>query len=206
MTWMGIHEPVAFATAILVFLAIPGPGTFTLLASTASAGIRGGYAAMAGLLLGDQILIWLALAGVATLLAAHPALFRVLQWSGVLYLAWVAVSLLRASPAEASPPATTARRLFRRGLLVTLLNPKAILFHMAFFPLFLDPATQRGLPTFAMMAGIIASLSVLYCSALVLAGAGLRQRLCLHPEVSVWLRRLAGITLLGFAARLALPE
>ena len=206
MIWMGIHDPGAFIASVLVFLAIPGPGTFTLLSSTASGGVRGGYAAMMGLLLGDQILIWLAVAGVAALLAAHPTLFRAVQWAGVLYLAWVGISLLRAPPTTAQTAPMPARHLFRRGLLVTLLNPKAILFYMAFFPLFIDPATQQGIATFATLAGLIALLSVAYCSALVLAGASLRQRLAKRPRVGTWLRRLAGIGLFGFAARLAWPR
>ena len=206
MAWMGIHDPGAFTASVLVFLAIPGPGTFTLLASTANAGVRGGYAAMTGLLLGDQILIWLAVAGVAALLAAHPVLLGTLQWAGVLYLAWVGLSLLRPPAASTVKPAMATQWLLRRGLLVTLLNPNAILFYMAFFPLFIDPATQRGLATFATMAGLIALLSVAYCSALVLVGAGLRQRLAAHPRAGTWLRRLAGAGLMGSAFRLALPQ
>ncbi|MDE1950830.1 MAG: LysE family transporter, partial [Burkholderiales bacterium] len=78
----GVADYGAFCAAILVFLMLPGPGTFTLLTSTAKGGMRAGAAATLGLIVGDQVLLWLAVGGVAALLAAHPALFKSVQWAG----------------------------------------------------------------------------------------------------------------------------
>lgn len=203
MTWMGIENLWAFLAAVLVFLALPGPGTFALLAGTARGGLRGGYATLAGLLLGDQLLLWLALAGLAALLQATPLLFHALQYLGVAYLLWIGLQLLRARGGEAAAQVVLAAgHDFRRGLLVTLLNPKAIMFYMAFLPLFIDPSSQRGLVTFATMAVLIALISVAYCSLLIVLGQVARRRLAQRPRVSLWLRRSAGICLIGFAARL----
>jgi leucine efflux protein len=205
MPWMGLHAPWTFVAAVLVFLALPGPGTFTLLTATARDGVRAGYVTLAGLLLGDQVLMWLAVAGVAALLQANPLLFHGLQYLGAAYLAWVGVQLLRpAGSATAGMIALRPGRHFRQGLLVTLLNPKAIMFYMAFFPLFVDPATQRGLLTFATMAALIALLGVLYCSLLILLGHALARRLGRRPRLGRALRALAGLCLVGFALRLAL--
>ena len=161
---------------MLVFLAIPGPGTFALLTATARGGVRSGYAAFFGLALGDQVLLWLAAGGVAALLAANPMLFRGVQWLGAVYLVWIGVQLLRRRGDGAGMVEMGNGHWFGEGVLITLLNPKAVLLYMAFFPLFIDPAQHRGVATFAAMAGLIWMLGLLYCSLLILAGHALRAR------------------------------
>src|SRR5262245_23553388 len=164
---LGISDYWAFIAAVLVFLMLPGPGTFAVLTSTAKGGLRGGYAAPAGLMIGDWLLMFAALVGVAALLAAHPMLFRAVQCRGVLYLVWVGLQLLRAS----GNAKTTLLRIahgtyFRQGFLITLINPKAIIFYMAFFPLFIDPVRYVGLPTLLAMGGTISLLTLVYGSVL----------------------------------------
>jgi len=148
---MGIADYGTYCAAILLFLALPGPGTFALLTSTAKGGFRAGAAATLGVIAGDQILLWLAVAGVAALLAANPAVFNAVRWAGAAYLAWIGLKLLLARDgASASPVHIAPHHYARQALLITLLNPKAIVFYMAFFPLFIDPAHHQGLPTFAV--------------------------------------------------------
>ena len=149
---LGISDFGAFCAAILVFLALPGPGTLALLNSTAKGGFRAGAAATAGVIAGDQVLLWLAVGGVAALLAAYPLAFRAVQYAGAAYLAWVGLRLILARAGGESPVHIEPRHYARQAFLITLLNPKAIVFYMAFFPLFIDPATHRGFITFAAMA------------------------------------------------------
>lgn len=206
MSWMGIHDPGTFVAAVLVFLALPGPGTFALLSATGMAGPRGGYRCLAGLLLGDQILIWLAVAGVAALLRAHPLLFHAVQYLGAAYLVWIGLSLLRSRRGRG--PAMVpmqAGHLFRQGFLVSVLNPKGIVFYMAFFPLFIDPTHARGTITFATMALLIALISLVWCSLLIGIGHALARRVAQHPRAGLWLRRAAGTGLVGFGIKLGLP-
>lgn len=98
MSWMGIQDPSTFLMAVGVFLMLPGPGTFSLLTATGRGGVRGGFTALSGLLLGDQVLMWLAVAGVAAMLKANPLVFHAVQYLGAAYLLWVGITLLR-SPA-----------------------------------------------------------------------------------------------------------
>jgi leucine efflux protein len=137
--FLGISDFGAYCAAILLFLALPGPGTFALLTSTAKGGLRGGAAATLGVILGDQVLLWLAVAGVAALLAANPLLFKAVQYAGAAYLAWIGLKLIFAKPGSASPIRIEPRQYARQAFFITLLNPKAIVFYMAFFPLFIDP-------------------------------------------------------------------
>jgi leucine efflux protein len=200
----GVTDIAAFALAVLVFLMLPGPGTFAVLASTAKGQLRGGYACLAGLMLGDWLLMTAAMVGVAALLLAHPLVFRGVQYLGVAYLLWVGLQLLRArsgGPATLLP--VTPGTYFRQGLLITAINPKAIVFYMAFFPLFIDPARYDGARTLLTMGAIVSLLTVLYGSLLVLGGHWIAQRLRAHRAVGRWMSRLAGVALIGFGARLA---
>ncbi|AMJ58308.1 MULTISPECIES: leucine efflux protein LeuE [Stenotrophomonas] len=209
MPWMGINDLGTFVVAVILFRMLPGPGTFTLLTATARGGVRAGYATLAGLMLGDQILIAIAATGVAALLQAHPLLFAGLRYVGAVYLIWVGINLLRepaAAVAGESAPVQHGRRWFRQALLVGVLNPKAILFYMAFFPLFIDPVRQRGALTLATMAVLIAILSIGWCSVLIFGGQFIARRLAGYPRVGVWLRRGVGLCLVVFGLRLGIAE
>ncbi|MCB1987949.1 MAG: LysE family transporter, partial [Burkholderiaceae bacterium] len=140
----GIADYGAFVAAIVLFLAIPGPGNLALITSTGKGGVRGGLAATVGVIAGDQALMWAAVAGVAALLAAYPAAFHAVQWLGAAYLAWLGFRMLTAKPGAAPVLHIAPHHYFRQAALITLLNPKAIVFYMAFFPLFVDPARHQG--------------------------------------------------------------
>ena len=199
---LGISDFGAFCAAIIVFLALPGPGTLALLNSTAKGGMRAGAAATAGVIVGDQVLLWLAVGGVAALLSTYPVAFRAVQWGGAAYLAWVGVRLLLAKPGAPLPVRIEPRRYARQAFFITLLNPKAIVFYMAFFPLFIDPVTHRGLPTFAAMALTIAIITAVYCLTLCAFADRIAGKLRANQSLSAWLSRLAGIFLIGFGLRL----
>ncbi|WP_269630033.1 LysE family translocator [Pelomonas sp. BJYL3] len=199
---LGIADYPAFVIAVLVFLAIPGPGNLALISATAEGGVRGGMAATLGVILGDQVLMWAAVAGVAALLAASPTAFSVVQWGGALYLGWLGWQMLRAKPGEAAALQLKPGHFLRQAMLITLLNPKAIVFYMAFFPLFVDPARHRGLLTFAVMAATIAALTFAYGLVAVLLAHRLGERVRGSPRMSLWLRRVAGVCLIGFGVRL----
>jgi len=95
---LGVADYGAFVAAILIFLAIPGPGNLALITSTGKGGIRGGLGATFGVIAGDQVLMWAAVAGVAALLGTYPAAFHVVQWAGAAYLAWLGGKMLLAKP------------------------------------------------------------------------------------------------------------
>ncbi len=198
----GIADYGSFCAAILLFLALPGPGTFALLTSTGKGGLQAGAAATLGVILGDQVLLWLAVAGVAALLAAHPVLFKAVQWLGAGYLAWIGLRLLLGRPGAITPIRIEPRRYARQAFAITLLNPKAIVFYMAFFPLFIDPVRHRGLVTFAAMALTIAVITAGYCLTLCAFANALTARVRAHRRLAQALERLAGVALLAFGIRL----
>ena len=203
---LGVADYGAFVVAVIVFLAIPGVGNLAIITSTSKGRIVGGLAATFGVIVGDQVLMWLAVAGVAAVLTANAALFGLVQYAGAIYLAWLGIRMILARPGDAPVLKMEPRRFFRQAMLITLLNPKAIVFYMAFFPLFVDPARHRGLLTFGVMAATIAVLTFLYCAVVITLTIVAADRMRASPRIAAWLNRIAGIMLLGFGLKLALGK
>lgn len=198
----GITDYGSFVIAIIVFLLIPGPGNLALITSTGKGGIKGGLGATFGVILGDQVLMWAAVAGVAALLSAYPAAFHAVQWLGAAYLSWLGGKMLLAKPGAAPILQIKPHHYLRQAFTITLLNPKAIVFYMAFFPLFVDPALHPGLTTFGFMAVTIAALTFAYGLVAVLLTHFLAERLRANPVISRALEKLAGVFLIGFGIKL----
>ena len=199
----GIADYGAFVVAILVFLAIPGPGNLALLTATAKGGVRGGMAATLGVMAGDQVLLWSAVAGVAALLLASPSVFSAVQWVGAAYLAGLGIALLKTKIGDAPVLNMTPHHFFRQALFITVLNPKAIVFYMAFFPLFVTPAIHQGMLTFGVMALTIATLTLAYGLVAVLLAYFLAARVRANPVIGFLLNKVAGLLLIGFGLKLA---
>lgn len=202
----GISDYGAFAVAIIVFLAIPGPGNLALLTATAKGGVRAGMAATLGVIAGDQALLWMAVAGVATLLVTYPAAFALVQWLGAAYLAWLGFKLVTAKPGDAPVLELKPHHYLRQAFVITVFNPKAIVFYMAFFPLFVDPAVHQGLVTFAFMAITIAALTFCYGLVVVLLAHYLAERIRASDRATSALNKTAGVLLIGFGLKLALSK
>jgi len=202
----GISDYGAFVAAFVLLLFLPGPGNLALITSTSQGGMRGGLASVLGLLLGDQILLWMTVAGVAALLQSYPHLFMALQWLGAAYLAWLGAKMVLAKPGEGPSIKITPGKYFKETMLITLLNPKAIMFYFAFFPQFIDLEKHQGMTTFVFMAFTIAVLGFLYCFGVVLITHTMAERIRANPKMSGVLQKLAGVCLIGFGLKLAVGK
>lgn len=202
----GISDYGAFAAAFVLLLFLPGPGNLALISSASKGGLSGGLASVLGLLLGDQILLWLTVAGVAALLKSTPSLFMALQWMGAAYLAWLGLKMVMAKPGEGPQIQITPGHYFRETLLITLLNPKAIMFYFAFFPQFIDPVHHQGLLTFAVMALTIAVLGFVYCFGVVLITHTMAERIRANARFSSALQKIAGLCLIGFGLKMVIAK
>ncbi|HEY3046604.1 MAG TPA: LysE family transporter [Polaromonas sp.] len=205
-SFVGVADYGAFVVAIIVFLLIPGPGNLALITSTSKGGIAGGLGATLGVIAGDQVLLWAAVAGVSAVMVAYPTAFHAVQWLGAVYLTWLGIKMLLAKPGGAPILHIKPRHYLRQALLITLLNPKAIVFYMAFFPLFVDPAQHQGLKTFGVMAATIALLTFLYGLVAVLLTYYLAARIRANPRISTLLGKAAGMFLIGFGIKLAISK
>jgi leucine efflux protein len=209
----GIQNYGAYIVAFIVLMLIPGPGNLALIGSAAKGGLLGGLASVGGLLLGDQVLFWLAVTGVASIMAANPKALMVIQWLGALYLAWLGCKMLLAKLGQAAALQIKAGAYFRQTFMITLLNPKSILFFVAFLPQFLSPDMAITNPTAWLAFGILAAtscvLGFIYCFGVVLVTYFTAQSLKAArrlnaAQLALWLNRLAGLILLMFSLRLFL--
>lgn len=201
---LGVTDYAAFVVAFIILLAIPGPGNLALILSTGKGGIRGGLASTFGIIFGDQVLLWLAVAGVAALLKAYPAAFHLVQWLGAGYLVYLGLRMILAKPGAAPTLEIKPRQYLWQTLVITVFNPKAIIFYMAFFPLFIDPQRHQGLITFGFMAVTIMALTFLYGLLIVLLTHFLAERMRSNPRIARGLEKLAGLCLVGFGVKLTL--
>jgi leucine efflux protein len=202
----GIADYPAFVLAVIVFLAIPGPGNLALLTSTAKDGLRGGLAATLGVIAGDQVLMWAAVAGVAAVLATQPEFFQAMQWLGAAYLSYIGYKMWTTKEGDAPVINITAGHYFRQSLWITLLNPKAIMFYMAFFPLFIDPQAHAGFFTFGVMALTVAALTFLYGLVICVLAQRLSSRLQQRPWIGRALQKIGGALLVAFGLKLVLGK
>jgi len=169
-TWL------AYAAATAVLLVIPGPTILTVISYSLTHGRRANAALVAGVALGDSTALVLSLVGLGAVLAASAVLFTAVKWAGGLYLIYLGVRMLRggavALPAEGEVPAQLEShgRVFLNTWLVTALNPKGIIFFIAFLPQFLRPGTDVAAQlwvlavTFVVVATINAALYAVFAA------------------------------------------
>lgn len=198
-----LHSLGGFLVAVLIFQLIPGPGTLTILRATADHGIKAGFAAVAGTLLGGVICMLAAASGLEAMFRGQPEAVHALKVAGAFYLLWMGVRMLRMRQAAAAgePEATpTMAGLMRRSLAVSLTNPKVILFYFALLPLFFRPPMTGT--TLTTMLVCVTGTSFLYQAGLVLAGNAVARRLKSSPQVRSVATQVAGLMFVGFAVKL----
>jgi leucine efflux protein len=125
---------------------------------------------------------------------------------GALYLAVLGWRMIRTRPGESPVLDIEVGRYFRQSCWITLFNPKAIVFYMAFFPLFVDSQQAPSLATFGVMALTVAALTLCYGVVLVLLAHRLTSRVRAHPWAARALNTTAGALLIGFGCKLALTK
>lgn len=213
--FFGITNIWAYIVGSFLIILLPGPNSLFVLSVAARRGVRHGYRAACGVFVGDSVLMFLSAAGVASLLKSTPPLFAAVKYSGAVYLAWIGLGLVRSawrslrSPAAAreteaiAEPEPHKSGPFRRALTISLLNPKAILFFVAFFVQFVDPAYATPALSFLILALIIQFFSFAYLTTLIFGGSFLADRFRRRRRLSAGLTSGAGIMFLGFGAKLA---
>ncbi len=185
---MTIESWLAFVAASMLVLVIPGPTLLTVISYSVAHGARARWPLIAGVALGDTTALVVSLLGLGALLAASATAFAVVKGIGGLYLLWLGIRMLRAGVVRAEfadAPAPASRwRMFANTWLVTALNPKGIIFFVAFLPQFLRPgapvAPQLWMLalTFVVLAALNAAGYALFAGAarrLLSSGAALRR-------------------------------
>ncbi|KOG30430.1 leucine efflux protein LeuE [Streptomyces resistomycificus] len=210
----GVIDLPTYLAGLVLIVLLPGPNSLYVLSVAARRGVRAGYTAAAGVWCGDAVLMTLSAAGVASLLQANAVLFGIVKYAGAGYLTWLAVGMLRAArgmwrargerAAEDTLVPVAEERPYRRALVISLFNPKAILFFVAFFVQFVDPGYAYPALSFVVLGAFAQLASFLYLSALIFSGTKLAAAFRRRRRLSAGATSAAGALFLGFAVKLSL--
>ncbi|MGW2581117.1 leucine efflux protein LeuE [Streptomyces virginiae] len=214
---LGVTDLPTYLAGLVLIILLPGPNSLYVLSVAARRGVRTGYKAAAGVFTGDAVLMLLTAVGAGALLRASPLVFTVVKFLGAGYLAWLAVGMMRGAwalwrtraeraEAQSAVPADPAEneRPYRRALLISLLNPKAILFLMSFFVQFVSESNP--IAGFVTLGVLLQLASALYLTALIFGGSRLAAVFRRRKRLSAGLTSAAGVLFLGFAAKLSLAS
>jgi leucine efflux protein len=211
MSFYGVTDLGTYVIGAIAIILLPGPNSLFVLSLATARGTRAAYAGAMGVFLGDVILLGLTALGAVELLRSSPGFFIWIKYLGAAYLAWIGLNLLASAWRHQQQERATASALtpvgengyFRRALLISLLNPKAILFLISFFVQFIDPAYEPRLLPFLILSIIIMSFSLMYLSALIFAGTRLTAAFSRRRRLAVALSAGVGCLFVWFGARLA---
>lgn len=207
----GITDITTFILGTIFIVLLPGPNSLYVMTVASRWGIGTGYRGACGIFVGDTILMILAATGVASLLQTTPAFFMALKYAGAAYLAWLGVGLLRSSfriwrgtgKTETTPMLADASAPFRTALVISLMNPKAILFFVSFFIQFVSPDYPHPGLSFLILGIIVQVCSALYLSVLIFGGAHLAMQFRRRRRLAAMATGGVGGLFIGFGAKLA---
>lgn len=189
---------LAFAAAAAVMILIPGPTTLMVMGHTMAGGPRIGALSLIGVTLGDICAIALSMLGFSALLAASAEAFTAMKWIGAAYLVYLGIKLWRTPPMDITPVSSgksSAREAILQTFMVTLLNPKGILFFAAFLPQFIDP-TKPLLPQVVVLTLTLNLLAAGIQGCWIVMMGRARNRI-MSPRVLAWMNRAGGAMLIG---------
>ena len=210
----GITDLPTYLIGAIAVILLPGPNSMYCLAVAGQHGVKAAYRAVGGILLGDCVLLAATALGAGALLKAVPELFHAVKLVGGLYLAYIGWNLLRGAvkkwqayfrPSETLAQvqnASAPQHVFKRALLLSLTNPKAILFLLSFFVQFINPAYAHPGLTFLALALILQIISFVYLSVLVFAGFHLTQVFRRHQKTAAAGMGMVGAAFIGFAVNM----
>ncbi|MEU4025060.1 leucine efflux protein LeuE [Streptomyces anulatus] len=225
---LGVTDLPTYLAGLALIVLLPGPNSLYVLSVAARRGVRTGYTAAAGVWTGDTVLMTLSALGAASLLQTTPLLFAIVKYAGAAYLTWMAIGMLRAAvslwrerhrrtaelvetvetadAADASGATGPVERPYRRALVVSLINPKAILFLISFFVQFVDPGYAYPALSFLLLGTLLQLASFAYLSVLIFGGTRLAAAFRRRKRLSAGATSAAGVLFLGFAAKLSLSS
>ncbi|MEU6982913.1 leucine efflux protein LeuE [Streptomyces sp. NPDC046324] len=215
---LGVTDLPTYLVGLVLIILLPGPNSLYVLSVAARKGTRTGYKAAAGVFTGDAVLMTLAALGAASLLQTTPLLFMIVKYAGAGYLAWMAYGMMRSAWAMWRSRGETAdeeteraqetpgENPYRRALIISLFNPKAILFLISFFVQFVDPAYAYPALSFLVLGTLLEIGSFLYLTMLIFGGTRLASAFRRRRRLSAGATSAAGALFLGFAAKLSLSS
>jgi leucine efflux protein len=195
---------IGFILASIAVVLAPGPGSVFVARTAATARVRAGLFAIMGIMVGDTCLIVFSLLGVSALFHALPSLFHIIRFVGASYLVYLGLQVFPPNSVKLSAFAQSHDMYFRRAVTITLFNPKAIFFFMAFFPVFIKSAEHGLTVPYATMTVVFMVISATYLLFLVHASAKLAVVFQNNRTFQLVARKFCGCVFIGFGLKVAM--
>ena len=196
----------AYIALVVAISVAPGPNVLFVMTQAAWRGPKAGLFAAAGIESANTLYVLCSAIGLASLIAASGTAFEVIKWAGAAYLAWLGFKAIRHSFDTAQPPSLTtseaSAKAYRDGVVVGLGNPKTILFFLALFPQFIDPAQTIWMQS--LVLGFIAIGIDFVVQVVYLTAGGLLSRALSRQAVKRWFERTIGGAFMALAVAAAL--
>ncbi|MBX5157343.1 LysE family translocator [Rhizobium sp. NZLR8] len=200
----------AFLSAAVLLNLSPGPDIAFILGHTMKSGKRAGFSALFGVWSGACLHVLMAALGLSAVLAASAVAFSAVKWIGAAYLVWLGIQALRAGGGngliKTAGEKMPAARIYRQGILVSLLNPKVAIFFLAFLPQFVVEGAGPAWAQLMLHGGLIIVVAAFIEPPLVLLGGRLADALRHNQKIGLWLDRGLGALFLALGVRLALSS
>ena len=222
---LGIHSFLEFAVGTVIIVVLPGPNSLYVITASARLGERAGWRAAGGILTGDTILMVATAAGAASMMTLFPTAFTLMKAVGALYLGWIGLQLLRdgwqrwrdsmyasvvdpqartQAVASGAPSSAPSSAPFWKALGLSLTNPKAILFFIAFLTQFVRADAPSAALAYLSLGVVVQVVSLSYLVLLIYAGLRLQGAFAAHPRWAASGIFLVSLCFLGFAASILL--
>ncbi|EJZ23056.1 LysE family translocator [Rhizobium sp. Pop5] len=201
---------LAFLSAAVLLNLSPGPDIAFILGHTMKSGKRAGFSALFGVWSGACLHVLMAALGLSAVLAASAVAFSAVKWIGAVYLVWLGIQALRASGGsglvKTAGEKMRAAKIYRQGILVSLLNPKVAIFFLAFLPQFVVEGAGPAWAQLMLHGGLIIVVAAFIEPPLVLLGGRLADALRNNQRIGLWLDRGLGALFVALGVRLALSS
>jgi len=203
------HWATFFTAAVLLNLS-PGPDMAFILGQTAKRGVQSGFSAMFGIWTGAFIHVIFAALGLSAILAASAVAFSVVKWVGAAYLIWLGIQALRSKGSNISVNGQVSpkslMKIFKQGILVSVLNPKVAIFFLAFLPQFVEVGAGAVSAQLFLHGLLIIGVAAFVEPPLILIGGKLTGFLNNNTKVSRWMDRGLGALFIGLGVKLATTD
>lgn len=195
---------IGYCLSSIAVVVVPGPGSVFVAKTAATSQGHDSAMAMLGIMAGDLCLILISMLGVSTVFLAYPSLFQGIKLAGAGYLIFLGLqSLVRTATIE-NCSVQAKLQPFRQAVSITLCNPKAVFFFMAFFPVFIRSEEDGLFVAYAFMTLVFMAISAAYLSVLMHASSRLATAFQHNPMVLSIARKLCGCVFIGFGLKVAL--
>lgn len=209
---MGIENLAAFFFAAIALIAVPGIDTFYILNRSITHGRKTGIYSAVGISCGIFVHTSLAAFGLSAIIATSALLYSIIKYAGAAYLIYLGIraffkkSSFDLGQTEIQSTEISKWKVFKKGILVNVLNPKVALFFFSFLPQFVNPAYSNTILSFYLLGSLFFIMGLIWCLFLAVSAAGVSSYMKKNERVQNVVQKCSGLIFMAFGIKVALEH